>query len=94
MSDGINTMVAQRQLRAIVERVERVDEEIKALNADKSEIYSEAKGNGFDVKALKEIVRKRRKEPHEREEFDAIVDLYWQAMVQTDPSRTHVREVA
>lgn len=72
--------VAQDQLRAFVERVERLDEELKAINEDKREIYAEAKGNGFDVPALKQVLKLRRMDHNERMERDAIVDLYMSAL--------------
>jgi len=65
------------QLRSFVERVERLEEEIKALNDDKRDIYAEAKGNGFDTKVLKRVIAERRKDASERDEADAIFDLYW-----------------
>ncbi len=89
--------IARDQLRSIVERIERLDEEIKALNSDKSDIYSEAKSNGFDVKALREIIRLRRKDPAERTEHETIVDLYKQAlgMLSEEPApRVRAREAA
>ena len=75
--------IAAAQLRSIVERVERLDEEIKALNADKSDIYAEAKGNGYDVKALKIVVRQRAQDPSARAELEAIVDLYRSSLGMT-----------
>lgn len=72
--------VAQDQLRAIVERVERLDKEIDDLNSDKRDIYVEAKSNGYDVKALKEVIRQRRKDPSELTEFETVVDVYKAAL--------------
>lgn len=72
--------VAGGQLRAFVERIERLEEELKAVNDDKKDVYAEAKGNGFDVKILKKVVAARRKQPHEREEEDMLFDLYWSAL--------------
>jgi len=83
--------VAEKQIRAFVERIERLEEEIKDLQGDKSEMYQEAKANGYAVKVLKAVVAKRRKDPHEREEFDAVFSLYWEAMTRTDPTRAHAR---
>jgi uncharacterized protein (UPF0335 family) len=64
-------------LLSIVERVERLEGEIKELNADKSDVYAEAKANGYDVKVIKAVVAARRKEPAERADADALFDLYW-----------------
>lgn len=72
--------VAADQLKAFVERIERLDEEIKGLNDDKRDIYAEARGNGFDVKVLKKVVALRRKDYAERMEEDAILELYMQAL--------------
>jgi uncharacterized protein (UPF0335 family) len=72
--------VAADQLRSFVERIERIEEEIKGLNDDKRDIYSEAKGNGFDTKVLKKVVALRRKDYAERQEEDAILEMYMQAL--------------
>lgn len=68
------------QLKAIVERIETVEAQIKDLNADKSEIYHEAKGNGFDVKIIKKVVAVRRVPEHERSQEEQLVDLYLSAV--------------
>lgn len=72
--------VAADQLRSFVERIERIEEEIKGLNEDKSDIYKEAKANGFDVKVLRKVVALRRKDYAERQEEDAILEIYMQAL--------------
>jgi len=64
------------QLRAIVERIERIEADIAEMNSDKSDIFKEAKANGFDVKALKAVIAYRRKDPAERSEQEALFDLY------------------
>jgi uncharacterized protein (UPF0335 family) len=71
---------AKEHLKSFIERLERMDEEIKALNEDKRDIYAEAKGCGFDVKALREILKIRRLDADQRAEHEAIVDLYMQAL--------------
>ena len=71
---------AKSQLRSIVERIERLEEEKKALADDIREVYGEAKANGFDTKALRAVVRMRGQEPAERQEFEAIVELYRDAL--------------
>jgi uncharacterized protein (UPF0335 family) len=65
---------------AFIERVERIDEEIKALNEGKKEVFAEAKGEGFDVKILREILRLRKQDKDERDEQDSLLDLYLRAM--------------
>jgi len=72
--------IAVDRLRSFVQRVESLDEEIKALNADKSEVYKEAESDGFDKKALKEVVRRRAKDQGELQLFDATVDTYLAAL--------------
>jgi uncharacterized protein (UPF0335 family) len=72
--------IAGDQLRAIVERIERIEEEIKELADGKKEIYLEAKGNGFDVKTLREVIRVRKQDQKERDEQESLLDLYLQAM--------------
>jgi uncharacterized protein (UPF0335 family) len=71
--------VAGDQLRAIVERIEHVDEEIRELNEAKKEIFLEAKSNGFDVKVIREVVRLRKQDQKEREEHETLLDIYLQA---------------
>ena len=68
--------VAKDHLKAIVERVERLEEEKKALTADIREVYAEAKGNGLDVTALRTIVRLRKQDANTRAEQEAILDTY------------------
>lgn len=75
-----STSFAKSQLRALVERIERLEEEKKALADDIREVYGEAKANGFDTKALRAVVRMRGQEPAERQEFEAIVELYRDAL--------------
>lgn len=86
----ISETVSAGQLRAFIERIERVEEEIKTLNGDKSEIYKELRGCGFDVKAVRQCVAARKLDSVEREERNAIFDLYWAAL--TGASRVHMHE--
>ncbi len=72
--------VAQDQLRAFVERIERLEEEKKAITDDIKEIYAEAKGNGFDIKVLRQVIRIRKQDRSERLEQEAILDLYLAAL--------------
>ena len=72
--------VAQDQLRAFIERIERMEEEKKAISDDIKEIYAEAKGNGFDTKVLRQIVRIRKQDASERMEQEALLDLYMAAL--------------
>ena len=72
--------VAQDQLRAFIERIERMEEEKKAIADDIKEIYAEAKGNGFDTKILRTVVRLRKQDSSERAEQEALLDLYLNAL--------------
>lgn len=72
--------VAKDQLKAIVERIERLEEEKKATLEDIRDVYLEAKGNGFDVKALRTIVRLRKQDANERAEHEAILETYMLAL--------------
>lgn len=72
--------VARDHLRSFVERIERLDEEAKALNDDRKDIYGEAKGCGFDVKILKRVIAIRRQDKDQRMEEEAILDTYLAAL--------------
>lgn len=72
--------VGAAQLRQIVERIERLEEEGKAINQDKADVYGEAKGLGYDTKAIKTIVRLRRKDPNQRIEEETILQTYMAAL--------------
>jgi uncharacterized protein (UPF0335 family) len=72
---------------SFIERVERIDEEIKALNEGKKELFAEAKGEGFDVKVLKEILRLRKQDQDARDEQESMLDLYLKAMESAGSSR-------
>jgi len=71
---------AKDQLKAFVERVERLEEEKKAIADDIRDVYAEAKGNGFDVKTLRVVVRLRKQDVNERKEQEAILETYLHAL--------------
>ena len=71
---------AKDQLKSLIERIERLEEEKAALTADIREVYSEAKGNGFDSKIMRQVVRLRRLDRADRQEQEAILDLYLGAL--------------
>ena len=77
--------VAGDRLRSFVERIERLDEEIKGLTEDKKEIFDEAKGEGYDVKILKEVIRLRKQDKKERDERDSLLDVYLHAIETAAP---------
>ncbi|OYV85812.1 MAG: hypothetical protein B7Z64_04835 [Acidiphilium sp. 21-68-69] len=72
--------VAADRLRSIVEKVERLEEERKALGSDIKDIYAEAKSAGFDVKVLRQLIRLRKQEPAEVEEQEMLIDVYRRAL--------------
>ena len=72
--------VAADRLRSIVERIERLEEERKALSGDIKDIYTEAKSAGFDVKVLRQLIRLRKQEPAEVEELESLLDVYRHAL--------------
>lgn len=73
-------MPVANHLRAFIERIERLEEEKKTLSEDIKDVYGEAKGNGFDPKILRKVISLRKKQPHERQEEEAILDLYMTAL--------------
>jgi uncharacterized protein (UPF0335 family) len=84
MSDTVG--IAGDRIRSFVERIEQVETELKELTEAKKEIFSEAKGEGFDVKVLKEIIKLRKQDQDERDEHETLLDVYMRAMGQAEPS--------
>ena len=80
VDQNVQTNVAQGQLRALIERIERLEEEKKTIAADIREVYAEAKANGFDTKILRKVITLRKKDSAEREEEQAMIDLYLHAL--------------
>jgi uncharacterized protein (UPF0335 family) len=72
--------IAVGHLRAFIERIERLEEEKKTIGGDIKEVYAELKGSGFDSKTVRTIIRLRKKEDHERQEEEAILRLYMDAL--------------
>ncbi len=77
MSEG---NVAADQLRQFIERVERLEEEKKGISEDITDVYLEAKANGYDGKIMRQIVRLRKMQPHDRQEMEAILQTYLAAL--------------
>ena len=71
---------AKDQLKAIIERIERLEEEKKTISDDIRDVYAEAKGNGYELKALRTIVRMRKQDADERREHETILETYMQAL--------------
>ena len=77
---GHNSSVAKDQLKSIIERVERLTEEKDAIASDVRDVYSEAKGNGYDVKAIRTIIKMRKQDAADRAEQEAILETYLHAL--------------
>lgn len=75
-----SSTVAREQLRSIVERIERLEEDKKAVADDIKEVYKEAKGNGWDTKTIRKVIQLRKKPAEERQEEEALLDLYMNAL--------------
>ena len=75
--------IAADQLRSVVERIERLNDEIDGLKAGVKDIYDEAKGNGFEPKIIRQIIRLRKLEAHDRKEQEEMIDLYKSALGMT-----------
>jgi uncharacterized protein (UPF0335 family) len=74
------TRFAKDQLKALVERIEHLEEEKKAISDDIRDVYAEAKGNGYDVKSLRKVIRLRKQDKDERAEEEAILETYMHAL--------------
>jgi uncharacterized protein (UPF0335 family) len=79
-NNGPKPGFAKQHLISFVERIERLQEEIDALNADKREVFAEAKGTGFDTKILRKVIALRRMDKADFQEMEAILDLYLSAL--------------
>ena len=84
--------VAAGQLRSFIERIERLEEEKKTLADDVRDVYAEAKGNGFDTKIMRQVIRLRKKDANERQEEEAILDLYMHALGMVPGSMSSAQE--
>ena len=79
-AEAANTRFAKDQLKAFVERIERLEEEKKTISEDIRDVYAESKGNGFDTKVLRAVIRLRKQEPQERNEQQMILETYMNAL--------------
>ena len=75
------------KIRSFVERVENIEGELAELSEQKKEVFAEAKGEGFDVKILKEIIKLRKQDQDERDERESLLDLYMRAMETAQPEK-------
>jgi uncharacterized protein (UPF0335 family) len=78
--------IAAGQLRSFVERIERLEEEKKGIADDIRDVFAEAKGNGFDPKIMRQVIRLRKKDSNERQEEEAVLDLYLHALGMIPPA--------
>ena len=83
-----STAIPGNRIRSFVERIEQIEAEIQELNEGKKEVFSEAKGEGFDVKILKEIIKLRKQDKDERDEHETLLDVYMRAMETAAPEET------
>ena len=79
-SPDVLNSAAQGRLRTVIERLERLEEDKAAIMADMKEVFAEAKGEGYDVKILRKVIRIRKQDKAKRQEEDAILDLYLSAL--------------
>lgn len=84
--------IAGARLKSFIERIERVEEEINALNGDKKEIYAEARGTGFDVKIMKKLIAIRRSDQDTLDEEETLLDVYKRALGMIPDFPSHERE--
>jgi uncharacterized protein (UPF0335 family) len=77
---------ASRQLKSFVERIERLEEEKKGIADDIRDVFAEAKGQGFDTKVMRQVIRLRKKDVAERQEEEALLDLYLHALGMAGPA--------
>ena len=75
------------KIRSFVDRIENLDTEMQELSEQKKEVFAEAKGEGFDVKILKEIIKLRKEDKNERDERESLLDLYMRAMETATPEQ-------
>ena len=80
MADGSTGGIAATKLKSFVERIERLEGEKSELGADILEVYAEAKGNGFDTKIMRQVIRLRKMESADRREQDELIELYRRAL--------------
>ena len=78
--------VAGDRIRSFVERIEQLEAEIQELTEQKKEVFTEAKGEGFDVKVLKETIKLRKQDKDERDEHETLLDVYMRAMESAEPA--------
>lgn len=86
--------IAGGRIRSFVERIEHIEAEIADLNEGKKEVFAEAKGEGFDIKIIKEIIKLRKQDESERDEHETLLDLYMKAMDTAEPEEAEHAKAA
>jgi uncharacterized protein (UPF0335 family) len=84
--------IAGDRLRSFVERIERIDEDLRVMNDEKKDVFAEAKGEGFDIKILKDVIRLRKQDQDERDEREALLDIYLRAVETVAAPRAQAAE--
>ena len=87
-------LATRQQLKAFIERIERLEEEKAALSGDIKDVYNEAKGTGFDVKVMRHVIRLRKQNVNERKEMEAVLETYLSALGMLDDGAAPVQEAA
>ena len=87
-------LATRNQLKAFIERIERLEEEKSALAGDIKDVYLEAKGTGFDVKVMRQVIRLRKQNVNERKEMEAVLETYLAALGMLDDGAATLQEAA
>ena len=87
-------LATRQQLKAFIERIERLEEEKAALSGDIRDVYNEAKGTGFDVKVMRQVIRLRKQNVNERKEMEAVLETYLAALGMLDDGSGAMQEAA
>lgn len=87
-------LATRNQLKAFIERIERLEEEKAALSGDIKDVYLEAKGTGFDVKVMRHVIRLRKQNANERKEMEAVLETYLSALGMLDDAAAPLQEAA
>lgn len=87
-------LATRNQLKAFIERIERLEEEKSALAGDIKDVYLEAKGTGFDVKVMRQVIRLRKQNVNERKEMEAVLETYLAALGMLDDGAATMQEAA
>ena len=87
-------LATRNQLKAFIQRIERLEEEKAALSGDIKDVYLEAKGTGFDVKVMRHVIRLRKQNVNERKEMEAVLETYLSALGMLDDDAAPMQEAA